>query len=163
MTVSRRSFMLIIAALQLNLSLICRHLSSYTQNIQRIYQLMISEKVFKKITIGKKFKRKRKPRRFWIRPWRTQRWWHSFVNNVAGSLQANPSLLSSFGYLWRNISLMSEYFVLMDSQSNPFPACSDLKWSITSSNSCNSSSIQLKLLAFTAFCSSDALFFMSSI
>ena len=96
-------------------------------------------------------------------PQRTLGGWHNFGNNVAGSLQANP--YPTIVIFWVSLekyfpNVIIFYFVILDSQSNPCPAFSDLKWSITSSNRCNSSSLQLKLIAFSAFCSSDALFFL---
>ena len=83
MPVDRRFFIPLIAALQLNLVLICRQVAFYQQRIRGICQLMMTttNNTSSRSRINKS-KKKRQARRFWVRPGRTQVWWQNFLNNI---------------------------------------------------------------------------------
>ena len=76
---------LLLSALQINIALIIRQLQFHKQKIEAICRLMVAGNNYGILSprLAKaKCKRDRRPRRFWVRPGRTQVWWKNFVNDI---------------------------------------------------------------------------------
>ena len=83
---NRHVITLILSALQINIALILRQLRFHKKKLEAICQLMLAAGNNNDVLatrIGKaKRDRTRTPRRFWVRPGRTQLWWKNFLNYV---------------------------------------------------------------------------------
>ena len=102
----------LVAALQLNIVLILRHLTSYHQRLCSLLQIMLAENSNR--SPKRSSKKNRKRRTMWVKPGRTSEWWKKFLNDVVVTEE------------WReNFRMTKRTFMGLCDELRPFPQRTD--------------------------------------
>ena len=82
MAISGSHIQVIAALLQVNLVLILQTAAHYKRRTNELIAVLTSISSTSSQKGGRKIRKQRKPKRFWIRPGRTGKWWQNFLDNV---------------------------------------------------------------------------------